>query len=361
MTDMKGYTPTFPDDGGSPLPSAPTIGQILYNGEDQSDVIFMVVQGEKCWRFSAHCVILSSASSFFRSILERKKTRIDSVINVEIKHIQPHIFDTILKYIYRGAEEVCLNSTETTMQLLSASKKYLLHELSAICFRYLQDHVVKENVLKVLSCTKDLFASSSHEKEQNQQNELLTICFHIVDTHTQYLLQENDFENLEEYIVKDIVARDTISVQSEVMVFNALIRWACQECKRRKMEVTSINKRVILGKLLYSVRYLVMSLDDFSLGPAISGVLSDEEKNGLMARLKGDFSCPLPDQLNGRQLRTTRKGPFVSVNTTHPCHLAVVTNSEASLRSYSRRKKKTIKKLVQGLTDALVYVFRLLD
>ncbi|XP_013786433.1 BTB/POZ domain-containing protein 6-like [Limulus polyphemus] len=362
MSDLSGSPRHAGDRDYPPLPSAPSPGQVLYNSEDHCDVILLVGQGEKCWRFPGHSFILCSASPVFQSLLAREVTNGDSVSILKIEDVEPCIFEILLRYVYRGADEVNLNSDQTTMQLLTASKKYLLQELSTICLKYLCDHVTKENVLGILSYLKRLSGSSGHDEGQNLQNELLNKCVSIIDAHSDYVLLSGAFENLEKEIVMDIVARDTIQVHSELTVFNALMNWACQECKRQKIELTSMNKRAVLGKLLYYVRYLVMSLEEFSLGPAISGALSEEEKNSLTKRLKGDCLCPLPDQLNGRRQTIKRQGSAVAVSTTGSCHLGAAGPSAISQPPCkTKKKKKATQKLVEGLGDFFIYAIQLLD
>ncbi|XP_076311019.1 BTB/POZ domain-containing protein 2-like [Tachypleus tridentatus] len=359
MSDLTGSPRHAGDRDYSPLPSAPSPGQVLYNSEDHCDVILLVGQGEKCWRFPGHSFILRSASPVFQSLLACEVTNEDSVTVLRIENVEPHIFEILLRYVYRGADEVYLNSDQTTMQLLTASKKYLLQELSTICLQYLCDNVTKENVLGILSYLKKLSGSNGHDEGQNLQNELLNKCVSIIDYHGDHVLLSGDFENLEKDIVMDIVTRDTIQVQSELTVFNALMNWACQECKRQKIELTPMNKRAVLGKLLYYVRYLVMSLEEFSLGPAISGVLSDEEKNSLMKRLKGESLCPLPDQLSGRRQTIKRQGPAVSVGTTGPT--AAGSSATPQPPCKTKKKKKATQKLVEGLGDFFIYAIQLLD
>ncbi|XP_022252307.1 BTB/POZ domain-containing protein 2-like isoform X2 [Limulus polyphemus] len=345
----------------SALPTAPTPGQVLYNSEEQHDVIFMVGKGENIWRFPCHSFILRDASPAFQSLLICEVTNWDRVLTLTVEDVEPHVFEKLLRFVYCGAEDVSPTSVQMALELFAASKKYNIHKLSTICLCYLYDHVTEKNVLEVLTYLKLLFATNSYDDEQNLQNELFLKCFTLIDVYAEFVLSTSDFDNLDSDIVMDIVIRDTLQVKSEVTVFKALIRWACQEAKRQKIELNSMNKRATLGKLLYCCRYLVMSMQEFCGGPAMSGVLTDEEKDILIAHLNGDSSIPLPEQLSDRKLAIKRCELSVQLTNPPPPLKGTTRNSPDSQSSCPVKNKKKCKKLLKGLESILIHVIQLLD
>ena len=54
-------------------------------------------------------------------------------------------------------------------------------------------------------------------------------------------------------------------------------RWAEAECIRKSKPVTPENKRAALENVLTKIRFPIMSIEEFSNGPALSGVLTDKE------------------------------------------------------------------------------------
>ncbi|XP_076333753.1 BTB/POZ domain-containing protein 6-A-like isoform X2 [Tachypleus tridentatus] len=342
------------------LPSAPTPGQMLYNSEEHHDVIFMVGKGENIWRFPCHSFILYEASPAFQSLLFWEVANRDNVRTLTVEDVEPEVFEKLLRFVYCGADEASPTSVRMALQLFATSKKYNVQKLSTICLCYLHNHVTEKNVLEVLTYLKPFFANNSYDDEQNLQNELFLKCFTLIDVYAEFVLSTSDFENLDSKVVMDIVIRDTLQVKSEVTVFRALNRWACQEAKRQKRELTSMNKRATLGNLLYCCRYLVMSMQEFCGGPATSGVLSDEEKNILMAHLNGDASILLPEQLRDRKLAIKRReSPFQITNP--PSLKSSIRNSPDSQSSCPVKNKKKCKKLLKGLESILIHVIQLLD
>ena len=68
------------------LPSAPSVGLVLFNNEEQSDIIFLVGKDDtNLWRFPAHSFILEDASPFFKAILTARHSQNENKDNREIR------------------------------------------------------------------------------------------------------------------------------------------------------------------------------------------------------------------------------------------------------------------------------------
>ena len=90
---------------------------------------------------------------------------------------------------------------------------------------------------------------------------------------------------------------------SEYELFEAVLQWAAAECQHLGLQPTSANRRSVLIKTgaLNKIRFLVLSLQQFSEGPESSGVLmpeeisavklilSDIENNGNIPRRENDI------------------------------------------------------------------------
>ena len=81
------------------LPSAPSPGLVLFNNEEQSDLVFLVGKDEsKLWRFPAHSFILEDASSFFKAIASaNEKNSNKETREIRINWCEPDTFHAILK------------------------------------------------------------------------------------------------------------------------------------------------------------------------------------------------------------------------------------------------------------------------
>ena len=61
------------------------------------------------------------------------------------------------------------------------------------------------------------------------------------------------------------------------MLFNAVVRWAEQECQRQSMADNPDNQRQVLGRALYLIRFPLMTVEEFAVDVAQSGILTDRE------------------------------------------------------------------------------------
>lgn len=62
-----------------------------------------------------------------------------------------------------------------------------------------------------------------------------------------------------------------------VVLFTFLNRWSEAECARQQLSVTPENQRLVLGDALSLVRFPLMSKEEFTAGPAQSGLLNYSE------------------------------------------------------------------------------------
>ncbi|PRD31463.1 UNVERIFIED_CONTAM: BTB/POZ domain-containing protein 2 [Trichonephila clavipes] len=385
-----------------PLPSAPSPGHIFYNSEDHSDITFIVGQEE--WRFPAHSFILGKTQSTLTALLkaahgtgyEELQSRLNNMeiqsqpsspIVLKLPNLQPEVFEQILRFIYTG--QVTFLTVDSTLRLLHPSKIYHLPLLTTHCLSHISKNVSTSNVLIVLShllCPEvhhhfirqyDNDAPSVEEchDNDNERNELVFKCFLIVDHHADDVLQSELFETLELELMVEIVKRDTLQVSSEAVVFDSVMRWACRACKKQRKELTSENKRSVLGKALFLVRYLTMTPEEFLRGPVSHGILCKEDKEIFLYKLSNPNSptvVSLPERWNGWKISEKRQSqqnlPIATpeMASTNNVDLTVMpSNSTQSANSNvkrnDRKKKSMSKKFLNGVGDLVICVIQLLD
>jgi len=132
-----------------------------------------------------------------------------------------------------------------------------------------------------------------------------------IDLHTKEVLEQEELEDLDHEVLRLIALRETLTVPSESVLFDALVRWCNCECKRRRLELSAENKRAVLGEdTLYAVRYLLMSSEEFLAGPVQSGLLNPSEISEFLGYI---LHHPVPE--NPRlarvilRMQTPRSGP----------------------------------------------------
>ena len=68
------------------------------------------------------------------------------------------------------------------------------------------------------------------------------------------------------------------------------LRWADKECKRKQLPLINKSKRDVLQEALFLPRYLTMSYETFTSGPAVSGIFADKEISIIQSLLTDQVS-----------------------------------------------------------------------
>ncbi|RWS12858.1 BTB/POZ domain-containing protein 2-like protein [Dinothrombium tinctorium] len=354
-----------------PLPSAPTPGLVLFNSEEQSDIVFNISSdpnGSEGWRFPAHSFIIENASSALKQIIEKKRQQISTTdaprpeIFVRCK---PEIFILMMSYAYK--REISMNSVSKCLDLYSLSKKFEFHDLTLNTLTFLNTHVSEYNVLEIITHLRnecnDCELNNSMNND-NTLNELIAKCFHILDENAEFVLKSYEFVNIDQSTLIEVLSRGTLNVSSELSVFDAVEKWSDQQCLKRRLEVNPDNKRKLLGDALYCVKYLVMSWNEFLRGPYLSDLLTNEEKNCLMLKKKG-AEVDLPKYLDEYYLKAKRcfaDSCAIVSPVRRDSQISIVSDLQSNALLLANSKKSSAsKKLKRGLQEFAICFIQLLD
>lgn len=169
-----------------------------------------------------------------------------------------------------------------------------------MCLTYLSTNCTWENVLQVLTFFNNylrlVFANDAdrkafNEKMQNDEvldnlNDVILKCYNIVDQFIETIIPTEEFGNLDWDLLEKLFSRSTLNISSELVIFDAINQWACQECKRMRKQLSFANKREVLGSLIYYPRYLTLTLEEYTKGPYQCDLLPGEEKQLFLTLLK---------------------------------------------------------------------------
>jgi len=175
-------------------------------------------------------------------------------------------FILFLKFLYTGDTGSDLEGL-SVLPLLKIATDYQVTTLVDICANKAERCLSEGNVLsvfqKAMECEHRPLISSS----------LIFICKHawkIVDT--------DGFNDLRQECLYEILKRDDLQVQSELHLFEAVIRWAHAECVRGGREPRDWdNIRTTMAKVIGLIRFPVMDQSEFTLHVALKNFLSLEE------------------------------------------------------------------------------------
>lgn len=303
----------------------------LYDNERQSDIVFVAGIGEDTWRYPGHRRVLAATSPVFAALLA---TSSDVII---VDYVDKRGFEQLLRYHY--CEPTQLNSVATARCSLDAAYKFLCPPLAERCARRLDEMLDAGVALEIVRDLRYLCArlpgAASAPPLPALSNDAaarsLAQCSRWCDSlaHNTLLVLDDCAdaaladERLEELPYEDlslIVRRETLRVSSELVLVEALFRWATAFCKRTKRELTPANKRAALGALSYCPRYLLLSGEE--LDRALGMELLEPMERALVIARARKLSAPVPVGADQESLLRRWARPRPAEPAALPVHLS---------------------------------------
>lgn len=184
--------------------------------------------------FPCHRLVLAASSPYFKAMflsdLEESKKR-----EIVLKDVEPGIMGMILKYIYTST----INLTEQNVQdIFMVANMYQIPSIFSVCISYLEQKMVLSNCLAIfrlgllLECPK--LASKARD--------------YICDRF-EFLVRDQDFQQLGSGELAAIITCDSLNVEKEETVFEALMKWVEYDPRERLRD---------LPDLLHCVRFRLM-------------------------------------------------------------------------------------------------------
>lgn len=238
----------------------------LFNNEILSDVSFIVGRGAQQQRIPAHKLVLSSGSAVFDAMFNGTLATVSS--EIEVPDVEPAAFLAVLLFLYTDEIQI---DPETVMTTLYTAKKYAVSALEKHCVDYLKNNLTSDNAFLLLTQAR-LF----------DEPQLAAVCLDTIDRFTTEALNADGFTDIDIETLKVVLERDTLRV-SESKIFQAVLRWSEAECIRNQLQVTPENQRSVLGSAFSLIRFPLMSKEEFTAGPAQSGLLNYSEVLSLFS------------------------------------------------------------------------------
>jgi len=282
-----------------------------------SDCDFIVGTFPHIKIFHCHKIFLAMASPvfeamFFGGLAETRR-------EIKISDVQPEAFASMLEYVY--TDEIHLSSFELVCDICYAAKKYMLADLVEECTKFLWRDLYPRNACRALE-----FASL-FEEPVLQEKALQVIAHQTLD-----VIEDPTWEDIEATTLAVVLSKDSLAAP-EVVIFEAMERWATRECERRGLVANGATKRVALGDTLYLIRYLTLSAAEFAAGPAQSGILLQQESFSILMNISCPGSWELPEHMVGMAAPRRAPGrlveaPAVDLGRRHWCKRAMMQSAQ---------------------------------
>lgn len=242
------------------------------------DVDFVVGSALNTAHFEAHRVVMAAGSKVLERMLfgedesssplikKRKGPDLNCpIVTIHFSDVDPVAFQTIIDYVYSDFNEAAIEIAESAvLNTLYAAKKFEIAALEKHCVELLGE------------LTPSLAVALLEQAVNFGSEELLHRCHQVIDEQSDEALSSDSLTNVSIETLKKLVRRSELSPSGELSVFKAMCNWAVAECKRRGIEETAENKRLVVADVLNDVRFPTMTVEE--LGEvANSGILNDLE------------------------------------------------------------------------------------
>jgi hypothetical protein len=148
------------------------------------------------------------------------------------------------------------------------AKKYLIPSLPEKCSKVLEENIKPDDVFSMLEQAIHFYEPKLEAK-----------CWDIISEKTLECINSEAFCSIGSHIISAFLKRDTLSI-GEVELFQAVLKWVDSECARQGVTNIDENKtarRRVLDDSVYDIRFLAMSVEDFTKYVSFTGILTEIE------------------------------------------------------------------------------------
>ncbi|KAK6179520.1 hypothetical protein SNE40_011854 [Patella caerulea] len=232
----------------------------LFNTEIMSDIHFKVGKSPNQEIIPAHKFVLSVGSAVFDALFNGGMATTETMI--EIPDVEPSAFLALLRFLYSDEVQI---GPETVMTTLYTAKKYAVPALERACVEFLKRNLSSDNAFLLLTQAR-LF----------DEPQLAALCLETIDKNTTEALAADGFTDIDIDTLCVVMERDSLGIR-ECKLFAAVCRWAEAECTKKNLPLTPANQRQVLARALHLIRFPLMTVEEFAVGAAQSGILEDRE------------------------------------------------------------------------------------
>ncbi len=118
------------------------------------------------------------------------------------------------------------------------------------------------------------------------KKKLQTKCWDLIDLQTSEAIASDAFSYMHQETLTELLKRELLNVK-EVDLFKAVLKWSEAECLRKEIESNPMNKRAVMGKAIYQIRFASMTQHEFGRDVDPTGILTPEEMVVFYAKFSG--------------------------------------------------------------------------
>ena len=242
----------------------------MYNNSFTSDVKFTFGNNQSGEVFFAHRYVLATSSPVFYETLYSKSG--ENITDIHLPHSDNETVADFFGFLYN---EKCPTATniEKGLQVLRLVMHYQVTSFDTTCKNYLKP------------TAQDTFTFLEQFLELKAERYIST-CFNYIDTFADGYFTSEYFLNIKLGTLDVLLRRHTLDYR-EVKLFKAVVEWVDHQCSLQNLEASYENRRKILGNVIYNIRFLLMTLHEFTTDVIRVDILNDHESIGIIKAIAG--------------------------------------------------------------------------
>ena len=124
-------------------------------------------------------------------------------------------------------------------------------------------------------------------------------CLKLIHDSGIKVLKSKGFTTLCYDCLGDILKSDDLKADEED-IFEAVIAWSDEECRRQKLRPIDENRRKVLKSLVYAIRFTTMDVAYFTHDVSFREILANDEYVAIYQYFHGELKC-LPRKFNTKE------------------------------------------------------------
>lgn len=181
--------------------------------------VVLLVQDE---RFMAHRAVLAAASCVFKAMFTNCMKERDAH-EIVLSCVSKHAWRMVMQYIYSA--QVNLDNDDDALVLLSTARMYQLERLESFVETFLIQRIQMTNALLLMEAA-----------ERYDLHRLRDGCFAEMEQNFEAIMMSPAFLCCPIHVVSRLLSSDTLIVKSEMVVFDAALKWVCAENQTERKE-----------------------------------------------------------------------------------------------------------------------------
>ncbi|KAJ1188280.1 hypothetical protein NDU88_005042 [Pleurodeles waltl] len=170
-----------------------------------------------------HRLILAACSPYFREYFLSEENE-EKKKEVVLENVDPVVMEVILRYLYSADIEL---DDSNVQDIFALASRFQIPSVFTVCVSYLQKRLAPNNCLAIfrlgllLDCPRLAVAARDYVSDRFEQ-----IC------------KEDDFMQLAPHELISVISSDSLNVEKEEVVFEAVMKWARtdKESKTKSLE-----------------------------------------------------------------------------------------------------------------------------